>query len=70
MIQNKDEPNDADLVQAQSAESYLALAFDLDEKSGALGELKATKKFLEKFADRLPKPENNTEQNAGDQSPT
>lgn len=81
-IQNKDEPSDADLVHAQSAESYLAEAFELDEKSGALGELKATKKFLEKFAERLPKPEtkaeqsttSNTEtqtkQNAGDQSPT
>lgn len=55
LIQSKDEPSDADLEHAQSAQVYLALAFELDEKSGALGELKATKKFLEKFADRLPK---------------
>lgn len=55
LIQSTDEPNDVDLVHAQSAQVYLALAFELDEKSGALGELKATKKFLDKFADRLPK---------------
>ena len=30
-------------------------SFELAEKSGALGELKATRKFLDKFADRLPK---------------
>lgn len=55
LIQSKDEPSDADLVHAQSAQVYLTTAFDLDEKSGALGEFKANKKFLEKFADRLPK---------------
>ena len=55
LIQSKDEPSDADLVHAQSAEAYLTSAFELDEKSGALGEMKATKKFLDKFADRLPK---------------
>lgn len=55
LIQSKDEPSDADLLHAQSAQGYLTSAFELDEKSGALGELKATKKFLDKFADRLPK---------------
>mgnify|MGYP002130703393 FL=1 len=55
LIQSKDEPSDADLAHAQSAEAYLTSAFELDEKSGALGELKATRKFLDKFADRLPK---------------
>ncbi|MFC2994871.1 phage terminase small subunit [Acinetobacter sichuanensis] len=57
LIQSKDEPSDADLVHAQSALVYLTTAFELDEKSGALSELKATKKFLDKFADRLPKPD-------------
>ena len=55
LIQSRDEPTDADLVHAQSAQVYLTSAFELDEKSGALGELKATKKFLDKFADCLPK---------------
>lgn len=78
LIQSKDEPSDADLVHAQSALFYLTTAFELDEKSGALGELKATKKFLDKFADRLSKPdleendesEKSTKPNAGDQSPS
>lgn len=77
-IQSKDEPSDADLAIAQSAKSYLSKAYELDDKSGALGELKANDKFLEKFADRLPKvestsdqnTEDNSEKNAGDTSPT
>lgn len=77
-IQSKDEPSDADLAIAQSAKAYLSKAYELDEKSGALGELKANDKFLEKFADRLPKvestsdqnTEDNSEKNAGDTSPT
>ena len=77
-IQSKDEPSDADLAIAQSAKVYLSKAYELDDKSGALGELKANDKFLEKFANRLPKvestsdqnAEDNSEKNAGDTSPT
>lgn len=70
LIQSTDEPNDADLVFAQSAQRYLAHAFDLDEKCGGLGDLKSVQKFLDKFADRLPKLETDIEPDAGDQSPT
>ena len=74
LIQSTDEPSDADLVLAQSAQHYLSHAYDLDEKCGGLGDLKSIQKFLEKFDERLPKPATNTETptepNAGDQSPT
>ncbi|WP_151957402.1 phage terminase small subunit [Acinetobacter guillouiae] len=69
-IQSADDPSHEDLVLAQSAQTYLSVAFDLDEKCGGLGDLKSINKLLDKFSDRLPKPEINTEQNAGDQPPT
>ncbi|MFT0694155.1 phage terminase small subunit [Acinetobacter bereziniae] len=69
-ILSPDDPSDADLVLAQSAQAYLTFAYDLDEKCGGLGDLKSINKLLDKFADRLPKTETNTEQNAGEQSPT
>ena len=55
LIQSTDEPSDADLALAQSAQHYLSHAYDLDEKCGGLGDLKSIQKFLEKFAYRLPK---------------
>lgn len=57
-------------ILAQSAQTYLSVAFDLDEKCGGLGDLKSINKLLDKFSDQHAKPEINTEQNAGDQSPT
>lgn len=50
LIQSKDEPSDADLAICTISRSIFNVCFLIDRSLEA--ELKATRKFLDKFADR------------------
>ncbi|MEG2268633.1 MAG: terminase, partial [Acinetobacter sp.] len=64
-IQSKDEPSQSDIAFAQEAHAHLERAIELDDKCGGKQDLKTVESLLKKFT-----PQEQTQPNAGESSPT